>query len=374
MDTLADYVLWMGDFPIAATGFREADALVLCALSYVDFSPLFQDTAARPRLADSLSLLESEQARALITGSGDGYLELLRLAAQSRRYGELCLSDYVDILRTDPALQFAALCFHDEQSFSFLAYRGTDSSLAGWREDFMIAVERTEAQELAYCYTLAHIEAGRRWYIGGHSKGGNLALYAASRLRGEKRALLERVFVLDGPGLCPEVLSPACDAELEPLVTRILPRFAVVGRLFEPHVGDTRIVRSSANGLLQHSVITWGIDHGGLALAPAYDPTSIWLVDTVRPWVQDLDEQARAALIDELFEALSAGGAAYLEDLAAEGRDGLEAILRRLVEFSAGTKRSLGTLPLYALRSGLQSLRERFDPAEPGDTQAGGEN
>ena len=94
-----------------------------------------------------------------------------------------------------PPLQFSAVCFHGK-NWSFLAFRGTDSTLAGWKEDFQISVARTGAQELAYEYAEKHLTGKQKWYIGGHSKGGNLALYAACMLSPEQWDKVERMYLL----------------------------------------------------------------------------------------------------------------------------------------------------------------------------------
>ena len=153
MDNLKDYIRWMGDIPIQATGMRDADAMVLCGLSYFDLSPLF-DGGKTPRLRDFLPVLKRGEAKVQITGSPENHLELMALAAASRRYGELTLSDYVDVLNQEPPVQFSCVCFHDDAGLSFLAYRGTDNSLAGWREDFMFSFTRTEARPEGPVYPL----------------------------------------------------------------------------------------------------------------------------------------------------------------------------------------------------------------------------
>lgn len=361
MDSLADYVQWMGDFPIAATGFRDADALVLCALSYIDLSPLFADGAESCRLSDSLPLAEGG-LRVMISGEGEGYLRLLRLCAASKRFGRLTLSAYRDLFRQDPPLQFSALCFSDEE-LSFLAFRGTDSSLAGWQEDFMISFTRTEAQELALRYAREQVRPGRRWIIGGHSKGSNLALYAASLLDAAAWGAVERLYLLDGPGFCPEVLSPALTGRIEAKTTQIVPRFCVVGKLFAPRIADTRIVQSSASGFLQHAPISWGIDHGALALAPGHDPVSQIINEAVDAWIAGISQADRAVFVGELFDVLAAGGAETLDQLKKGGPEGLEAILRRLNEASDTTKRTLSNLPKFALKVQVDKLRERVSEA-----------
>ncbi len=360
MDNLKDYIRWMADIPIRATGLRDADALVLCIASYFDFSPLFGETE-EPLLRDFGSMLRSGRARVQITGSGQTHLEILELACASRRFGEMRLSDYVDVRSQEPPVQFSCVCFHDDD-LSFLAYRGTDNSLAGWKEDFMFSFTRTPAQELALAYAAEHIRSGRRWYLGGHSKGGNLALYTACLLDGDQWDCVERVYLLDGPGLCPEVMDPARIDAIDAKTRRIIPRFSVVGKLLEPGITDTRIVRASGFGVSQHSMTTWGIDHGALALAKDNDPMSLWINEKIRGWSDEISPENRALCVDELFNALQAGGAQTVNEIKFFGPDGVEAIVKRLRESSDVTKHTLTELPKYAVKTSFQNLIQKYMP------------
>ena len=367
MDSLTDYIGWMKDFPISATGFRDADAMVFCALSYLDLFPVCGDgqTAC---VRECRRMIDDGTAHVVITGKGSQYLEVIRAAVQSRRFGDLLMTDYTDRFLEEIPLQFSAVTFHDE-SGAFIAFRGTDDSLAGWREDFMISFSHTRAQELAKEYAEKLICPGRQWRMGGHSKGGNLALYAACTISDEKLDRLERVFLLDSPGLCPEVIDLKCMSRVSDKATRILPEFSVIGELFEAELPDLRIVQSSAKGFLQHNLATWGIDHGSLALARESDPVSRWINEVLDKWIRNITREERIVFVDEVFDALSAGGAKTMDELVAEGWEGYSQINPRLRHASETTKRILADLPKQAVISGLPDLlrRRQTEQSEPED-------
>ncbi len=318
-DRLYDYIGWMGDLSYEAYPFNELDALVLSLLSYYDFSQAFPDAVKikTVRLGDCAWRIESEPLPIRITGADMGYNAVLEQAVKSKRFGDLEITNIVDILDPSVPLQFAAMVFRCPE-FNFLALRGTDSSLAGWKEDFMIAFIRTTAQELAQVYCEQHIEDGKANYIGGHSKGGNLALYAACHLSDAALDSLTRVFIFDGPGLCPEVLDPELIWRIEAKATRIIPEFDIIGKLFEPAITDTRIVKSSAVGFAQHSIGTWYVDHGKLALAEENDPYSVELSKLIGNWIDGMDYEGRVRFTEDVFDVLGANGALMLEDLKAE--------------------------------------------------------
>ena len=343
MDKLTDYIRWVGSLDFQSYPFREADALVLCIISYYDLSPLFEKND-KVYVRDCLPMIESGEAKLRITGGDMGQGEIFEAAVRSRRYGGLALCDYRDLIREEPALQFSAVTFRDEDRFGFIAYRGTDATLAGWKEDFMISFTKTEAQHLALEYAEEQIRSGgaANWYIGGHSKGGNQALYAACMLSQEAWDQITRVYLLDGPGLCPDVMDITLVYRIDAKTTRIIPEFDVVGKLFEPKITDTRIVKCDAEGILQHALPFWLLDHGDLAETDKNDPLSLWLNETMDNWIGGIPQEERPVFIDEFFDALYAGGVKTLDDM---DFDAIYAALVSLSGKSETTKQALSELP-----------------------------
>ena len=340
MDTLADYIRWVGDLDFRAYPFRDADALVLCNISYFDLSPIFRDGKPEHPVSDCIPMIEAGEAKLMITGGDLGNGKILEAAARSRRFGGLLLSDYTDELRVDPPLQFSAVTIH-APDFSFIAYRGTDASVAGWRENCMMSFTLTEAQALSLEYAERVISDGV-WYIGGHSKGANHAQYAACHLSDEKWDKVEHVWLLDGPGFCPEVLDPKIDERIDPKTTRIIPEYDIVGMLFEPKITDTKIVRSNQRGIVQHSLASWLIEYGELAVTDHNDPGSERINHLMNDWLESIPQEDRPIFIGELFDALAADGTKTLEEL---NLDRLQSVLIKLTGVSATTRKSIAKLP-----------------------------
>ncbi|MBR0353140.1 MAG: DUF2974 domain-containing protein [Oscillospiraceae bacterium] len=364
MDSLKDYILWMGDFPVSATGFRDADALVLCLLSYFDLSPVFGGGVQEARVCDCRRMIDEGNVQVEITGKDDGYVELLKAAAASRRFGDLIMTNYVDILCDDPPLQFSAVTFHNDKDLSFIAYRGTDNSLAGWREDCMISFTLSKAQEMAAEYADRHISPGRKWFMGGHSKGGNEVLYAACMLSDEKLACVERIYCLDGPGLCDEVMNISRMQRIDSKTTRIIPEFSVIGKLFEPKVTDTRIVHSSESGMMQHGLISWEIDHGRLAAAEDNASASKWINEVVDKWIGNISMEERVHFVDELFTVLGTGGARTLDELTDDGLEDIEKLAPQLKNLSETTRHILSDLAKQAFASSFLPFFRRKEKAD----------
>ncbi len=358
-DTILDYIEWMKDFPIFGTGFTEVDAVVLSLITYFDMDVMFRDDS-EVYLRDCRKMIDSGELCVEIVGKDAGYREVLEAAVGSNRYGSLRMSDYVDVHREDPPLQFAAITFHDED-ISFVSYRGTDGTLAGWREDFIVSFTRSDAQELALKYAQDVIKPGRRYIVGGHSKGGNLALYAASLIDSERFDAIERIYNLDGPGLCSDVIDMDTVNYIADKTTCIGPEFDLFGSIFGMNIPDTRIVKSSYSGFWQHNAVSWYIDHGHLAYSQNYNPVSKWLCGFVGRWIASISVEDRIVFVNELFDSLGAGGAKTLKELTSEDAEGRKQIRTALQNTGDTTKHIIFDLTRQALFQNLVAINKKKD-------------
>lgn len=340
MGKLTDYIRWVGDLDFRAYPFRDVDALILCNISYFDLTPLFADGKAEHTVSDCLPMIEAGEAKLMITGGDLGNREIMAAAARSARFGSLRITDYEDVYLPERPLQFAAVTVH-APDFSFIAYRGTDASVAGWRESCMLSFAKTEAQERALAYAERMIGEGE-WMISGHSKGANEAQYAACMLDDAKWERVRHVYLLDGPGFCPELRRPDLEARIDPKVTRIIPEFDVVGKLYEPKFTDTKIVKSDTDGVMQHSLATWQIEYGELQTVAQNDPISEQVTQQLNEWIKNVAPQDRAVTFSDLFDAVQADGMESLDKLDI---DQIQSILIGLTGVSTTTKKTLAGLP-----------------------------
>ena len=356
MDSIKDYILWMSDIPIKVTGFRDADAIVLNNLVYINMSRVFEEKKDVVYLRDCLKLIEEDKVVPEIAIKDDKYKDLLQAAVDSKRFGNLRISNYKDIKSIEPPVQFAGACFHDdEEELSFIAFRGTDDTIAGWHEDFIACYCVTEAQKMAteYAESVIGNDPERRWMMGGHSKGGNLALYAGTTMNKELFKHVEKIYDLDGPGLCLGVMGwPSVDNVISK-TTRIIPEFSVVGRMFDMNIPVTKIIKSSAKGIFQHAPISWGIDHGRIAAAERNSSVSAWFNEFFANWTAYSSLEERKIFLDEVFEAISAGGAVTLADLYSQGIEGFKGIQSRLKNSSDVTKRVMYDFTKQAFLSSI---------------------
>lgn len=240
--------------------------------------------------------------------------ELLSRLVASPRFRDLEVRDYATVFDEGAHVQFSATSFvwrsRCGRDFSYVGFRGTDSSFAGWRENFDMAVHPpVPAQDMAveYLESVSRHLPGTL-YVGGHSKGGNLATYAALRCDDATRARVSRVFDHDGPGFKPGFVDDAEFAVLDGRIERTVPQESVVGMLMETPA-PTRVVVSDAHGADQHSVFTWQVDGDDFQLADGLAESARFAHDVMGEWLASFSPDEAREVIDATFRAIEASGA-----------------------------------------------------------------
>ena len=269
---------------------------------------------------------------------------LLKEMGKSERFGSLMLSDYVSIEDEEENLRFSALCIDLPDGTRYISYRGTGDEIEDWRQDFMISFRETPAQKMALNYLLNEIlTTDKQLRIGGHSKGANLALYAAMMLPDAYRERVIEIYNADGPGICPEFRQEKGYSEALAVMKRFIPEFSVVGMLFEPPVPAT-IVASSSSGILQHNAFTWQIEGNTFIRKKELSPECVEYKKIFDEWIESADMEDRETFTEDFFDALRAGKAETLDDIAKSGLGGFGTILYSLVNVESQTKIVLGKL------------------------------
>lgn len=346
MANMHDYLRWRGDLTFGERPFNDVDNLILSAFVYLDFSGIV------PTEDQGGSIGLREACRKLLAKAGGDVAPYVRslaridtpfteLVGNSQRFGDARLSAYADVVDKKRALQFAALRIGLPQAGTYVAFRGTDTTLAGWRENFMISFRVTAAQQEALEYLRRTIEcmgeSEERIRVGGHSKGGNLAEYAAARCPEFLRERITQVYSNDGPGTALEVLKQSPRVTLGSRLRLIVPSFSVIGMLFARKNERRTIVASPASGIEQHDITTWQVLRDGVLEVRELQPDCIALNEAIASWASGIPLVERERITNEIFDALQAGGATTFEQITS-APDKLQRVLRALSETDERTR------------------------------------
>ena len=263
------------------------------------------------RAAHFSDALRAERYEHMFSGLIPGRVKenLLALAA-SPRFREVTVGDYLSLFDTERQTQFAAMTFVYKKDFAYVGFRGTDTSITGWRENFNMAYTApvpAQAQAARYLEAVApHLP--RRLFAGGHSKGANLALYAALRAPKAVQDRLERVYTHDGPGFKAGTFTPEDWRQLEGRIHRTVPQDSVIGMLMESHT-PPRVVHSTERGLMQHSPFTWDVDGDDFVYLDKLTDNAVFTDELLTEWLARYSDDEAAAIVDALFKAIVASGA-----------------------------------------------------------------
>lgn len=357
---LFDYLARRGAVPLSQAPPGPVDGLILSVLSYIPFGPLvpagLEGAVPLGRAAGQwLALPESCRGRRACEENR----RLLQALAGASRFSSLKLACAADRLAPDEESQFAALAVLLEDGSAFLSFRGTDNTLVGWKEDFnMSFLEIVPAQRAAADYVR---DFARRFpgplVLGGHSKGGNLAVFGAALAPVRCRDRIRAVYNFDGPGFTDYLLSQPGYWELLTRLHTFVPQSSVVGMLLT-HEEPYTVVRSDRAGLFQHSPYSWQVEGEGFLCLERVTAGSRLVDRTLKDWLAALTPQQRERAVDALFTLLTSGRATHMDEalqpqyLAAALLDS-DLPVRDLYALA----RSLALL----LRSALRVLREEAE-------------
>ena len=317
MAKLLEYLVWRGDVPLGHDGFNELDAAVLARLSYLPFEHVPQE-----RRQDGISLGELTALLAEFPGVADAVimpedLDLCRQISESDRFKEPVVRDYVCRWDSESETQFSALSLILPDGRCCIVYRGTDDTLIGWKEDLNMGLTFPVPAQTSAVEFLE--ETDRRlgcqsYILCGHSKGGNLAVYAGAFCKPELQEKVSMVYNFDGPGLDPAALETEGYKRIAPRILTFVPQFSVVGMLF----GNARSyspVRSDAFGILQHNLYSWEIQGRGFLYAEELDASSRMLDASLDAWMREMGADEREALVEAVYQILTQNNAQTLDQL-----------------------------------------------------------
>ena len=330
MGTIVDYIKWRGDLDFDRDAFNVMDNIVLSVVSYVEMDEIFTGLKADVLTLKEISDLYFEKLydkKNFRDGSvlKDGP-DILRMIADTDRFRNVRVRNYISLNDTGRTLQFAAMEFMLTESVSYLAFRGTDDTVVGWKEDFHLAMTETEAEKETVAY-INRIAGGndRQYYVGGHSKGGHLAVFAAAQCRQDIRDRIIRIFSNDGPGFMEEVAGSAPIKAILPRLVSIIPEDAVVGLLMNP-VGDPIVVKSTAKSLFQHNPATWCLEGKSFITASGISSGAKTFRKLIKESLGKMSREELDDFVENIFSIFDNAGAETLTDFKKGGLKSLKSI------------------------------------------------
>ena len=304
---LFDYLKWRNDVSLRAAPFNEIDNVILSYLAYADFGELLQEEKRRVSIETCLKRFCKKHDLANVRES-KLFIEraplLLEDMVRGARFRGTKVVHFREVFDKEKVQQFAALVFLLPDGTRYVSFRGTDLSITGWKEDFLMSfTAETEGAKEAVSYlneVAACVEGDL--ILGGHSKGGNFAMFAAAFCDDAVKGRILKVYNNDGPGFREEIVRSAAYRELLPKITNIVPQTSIIGRLLSNEAAHT-VVKSTAAGIFQHDVTTWEVTKDKFVRAEP-DAFSDFVEKSLGTWLETMDDEARKSLVETVFSMI----------------------------------------------------------------------
>jgi len=359
MSGIFDYLKWRGDIPMSQVPLCDADRLILSELCYIDYyadEPLPIDEFCKCALKKLSILRENEIKNGVLHHAKDE--KLLKELIKTKRFSKLIIGNSEEKINKNTQEQFAAVTVIMPSGDIAVIYRGTDWSVVGWKEDLNMAFSPelpAQRSAVSYLERIASLYDGNI-SVFGHSKGGNLSVYAASMCSAEVQQRITDVTSLDGPGFPESFLESEGYKAVSPAITTYMPRSSIVAAFFCAS-GSFSVIKSRGAGLLSHIAYNWEIMGGGF-VSTKRDITTGHISAALNKWIASLTAEERRQFINTIWSVVEKADASELSDLF-NGRNTM-AILNGYRNLDSDSKRMVKDTLDKLRELGKDYLRDMF--------------
>lgn len=307
--------------------FCIADSLILSQIAYYNYAgSSFEGKSFGKKLCDFYRENPDIILKGMVTAAGDK--KLIEVLALGGRHGDLRACCYVDEFSAECEKQFSAITFRLGNGEYYIAFRGTDNSVVGWKEDFALSFqEEIGAQKAAVQYAADVMRRfPGKFYIGGHSKGGNLAVYSAMSLGEDFQKRIKTVYNFDGPGFLKKVYENAGYRKMRPLICKVVPQSSIIGMMLETD-DHYRVVYSMADAITQHDPYTWELNGNDFEYRDVVDVLSGLVKRALDGWLEVLPVEERKKIINTVFDVVYNTGINWFYEISEQRFEKIRALL-----------------------------------------------
>ena len=342
MNNVISYIDKYGDKTFDKKDIGEIDYAILSILSYINYDGILFSDKTKVKLSDALNKFFKKYTDKELSNHGLGLKDAYKIAKElmnKPRYKDLDLYNYIYVTNDD--IQFSAMFIDISDSEVFVSIEGTDDEVAAWKEDFQLSYKfPVPAQKMSSDYLNKHISifSEKKYIVGGHSKGGNLALVGCMYLPFLKQHKIEHIYSFDGPGLNDKEIRSHRYLSLKDRYTLILPNYSIVGIMLNNKV-ERKIVSSYKKSFLAHSVYNWQIKDDEFVYVDSLSSFSKSLEETVLKWVHTTDLKTRQRLVEDVFDIFDRCNIKTLYKIHAKDLKEISTFVREAKNISPETKK-----------------------------------
>ena len=355
MANILEYIKEYGNITFQEEKFNEIDNLIFSRLSYLPFEDIkIEEKETFETIAQKLKDIDIKK----FNMKKDK--ELIKLVGKSNRYKDLLVTDYYFSRDDKKEKQFVAITIHLENEEIYISYSGTDDTLVGWKEDFNLSfMTNIPAQSEALKYIRrVYKKYNSKIHLGGHSKGGNLAVYAGIFCSKKVQDRIIDITNFDGPGFNKTVIEKEKYKRILNKINTYIPQSSLFGRLLE-HEEKYIIVTSDQYTLMQHDIFSWRINNNQIEKADKVTAGSNFMNETVRNWLKTTSPKQREHFINTLYEMITKTKAKTFKEFTAEWTKNVGIILKSYKDISNEDKKEIGKMILTFFTAVKDTIMEK---------------
>lgn len=343
-DTIHSYLKEYGDISFSERPMNHVDSLLLCQFAYLKFDGLVPDIGEDKPSVTLTELDRHPDREGLFADERfeKDNRELFEGMLSGRRFRNIKLNCHINVVEKEWEAQFSAVTVILEDGTIYVVFRGTDETIVGWKEAFNMAfLSPVPGQALSVKYLNMVTERfSAPFYVGGHSKGGNLAVYSAMNCVPQVQERILKIYSMDGPGFRPEVLKECGYDRIADRVVKLLPHSSVIGMIFEWDTGY-QVVESRSFSLAQHNPYNWKIKNGEFVAAEDIYERARLTDNAINEWLISQNEDRIKLFVDTLYQVISASEADDLIAFTADWRKSMNGVISAFKEVDEDTKKML---------------------------------
>ena len=358
--TLFEYVEKYGDKSFKELEFNEIDNVILSLVSYIDFTDIVsinRDKITLKEAAEKYFEKYSDEDLRHNIFSIRSSIKLFKKISNYNRYNTLTLHDYKKI--TNENEQFGAICIDILDDLMYVSFEGTDEAIAGWKEDFMLAYKfpiLSQDDAITYLEKIAE-DDDTRLIIGGHSKGGNLALISALYSSFWIKNKIIKIYNNDGPGVLKEQIESSYFLKLKDKYVHIVPQNSIVGILL--YNDNYQVITSTGIGIFAHDALSWQVEDNKFINNELLNKNKEFR-DILIKWLEKYSEKERKKCIDEIFMVFEDNGINSLMDIKKDKLKNLYNIIKSSNQISTDSKKMLNKLIILIFSDYSDIIKKRL--------------
>lgn len=355
MPNIIQYLELRGDFTLKEDKINEVDKIILARFSYLPFKEIVLNKKENiENISNKMKNLDIEK---FIWKEDKEFIIKL---GRTKRYKDLIVTDYKEILDLEAEKQFAAVTIWLPYREKYISFRGTDMSLVGWKEDFNMSFMKDIPSQIEAVKYLNNI--GRKYFgkliVGGHSKGGNIAIYSSTFCEQRIRRKVKEIINADGPGFDESVIKTKNYLDITEKINTYIPQSSIIGRLLE-HEDNYEIIYSTQKGIMQHDIYSWQVEGTYLKRVEKLTDESQFLDKVVRNWLKNTTIEQRQNFINIIYDTIITSEAENVTDFGVDTLKKITRILKSYKNIDKEDKKEIEEIIKIFFKSIINNLRKQ---------------